>query len=370
MSRWREVLGRRAVVHLVLLFLGALYLLGIWTWVDRISPRDDFYTLHEAAALFAETGRMYGGTYTNLNNPHSIAFLHGFLGRLSLRTAFLVFTGLMFAVLLAAVPFLARAREGRGPDGRPGLDVATVALLLLAWPVTLMTVLSGQVGPVLLLLLAVAWWALDRGHDTGAGVALGVAVATKVFVGLFVPTLLVARRGRAAVVAAGTAVAVYALGLALLGSDLYATHFGMLAGVDPPGRVNNGSLAGQLTRWGMEGAFPVVALVVLLVVLWIAWRGRLDATVGATVTGMLLLSPLSWYYYMPLLLIPFLVVLGRPGWPRWLATAAWFQAGVPVAIPLFNHHTPGLLMMLVALLGVVRSGRRGQAAEALEGAAA
>ncbi|MGD2071004.1 MAG: glycosyltransferase family 87 protein, partial [Gemmatimonadota bacterium] len=312
MSRGREGAARRTGVFVVLLLLGVLYVVGIRTWVDRISPGDDFYTLHEAAALFAETGRMYGGTYTNLNNPHSIAMLHGFVGRLSLRTAFLVFSGLMFAVVLAAVPFLARARDG------PGLDDATVALLLLAWPVTLMTVLSGQVGPVLLLLLAVAWWALDRGHDTWAGVALGVAVATKIFVGLFVPTLLVARRGRAAVVAAGTAVGAYALGLAVLGSDLYATHFGMLAGVDPPGRVNNGSLAGQLARWGMEGAYPVVALVVLLVVLWIAWRGRLDTTFGVTVTGMLLLSPLSWYYYMPLLIIPFLVALGCPGWPRWL----------------------------------------------------
>lgn len=362
---------RRRLLRVLVLFglagLVTFYVVEIDAWsAGRAASESDFRVFHAAARSLVQTGDPYPPTLPpggqNLNNPHTTAVLFAPLAGLPFRPAFLVYTTLSLVLMLAAIPFLVGAAGG----GREPFDHLATAFLLLAWPQTYRSAVTGQVGVVLLLPVAVGWWALARRRERLGGSALGVVLAVKVFAGLFVPALLVRRRVRATVALAVTGVALYGVGLVWFGWDAYARHFRILREVRVTGYGNNASLMATAFRLDLPAPLLLVLLAVVLgAVLWAAWKADGPGpALGATVPGMLLLSPLAWYYYLPLVSVSLLVAWVRGGWPRWLAAGAWVVAGVPGGELPLTTETVGLVLMLIAMVGTVATGRAPRAAEA------
>jgi alpha-1,2-mannosyltransferase len=228
------------------------------------------------------------------------------------------------------------------PRIRLGATLGVSALALLTEPVQ-QTLALGQVN-LLLMLLIVAdlltasalkeqtrWW-----HGIGIGIAAGVKLTPLVFI----PYLLLVRRYRQAVTAAGTFVATVLLGYALLPTDsgTYWWH-GLAFNANRIvflGTRGNQSLRGVLTRLAgsvTSGTAPwLVAGILLLAVGLVAAAVLYRA--GYPVAGMLtcalsglLASPLSWDHHW-VWVAPGIALLAHLGArARGAVRAGWWAAG-------------------------------------------
>jgi hypothetical protein len=130
-------------------------------------------------------------------------------------------------------------------------------------------------------------------------------------------------------------------------------------------------LRSPLLAWvGTVLSWAAVVAALALVVPWARSRDAGDAAFGATVTGMLLVSPITWDHYFLLLLVPLVLLWHRlpaEGVSRWtfraLLILLWLNPGVYWAIfklgqgGVAQPATPvktltGLSVLLYATLGV------------------
>jgi len=213
------------------------------------------------------------------------------------------------------------------------------------------TVSFGQLNRLLLALVYVDLWLLERGHRL-AGVGIGLAAAIKLTPAVFIGYLLVTRRWRAAVVAAGTT-AVATAGTALLVPGASRQYFlAALLDTDRVGKlayVSNQSLMGLVAR--LHPAHPNRLLWLVLVagvlVVWVVrarQAGRLgDDRAGFALTGVVgcLISPVTWVHHL-VWLVPALVVLAD-------STLPW----PPAALRLRRRLGIGVAGYLVLVGGVV-----------------
>lgn len=359
----------RALGHVV----GLLLVVGVYaTFLDLRGDQplgSDFAGFHHSARSALAGGDPYAplqppgaptvdfsqgglrGTFPNLNPPVFTVLLLP-LGLLSLGTAFVLWTAAAF--LCGAGAVLRVTRDD------PGSTRFRHALLLFAWYPVVLAVTVGQTTLFLLLglVLAGSWW--DRGRVRRAAVTLGVLASLKLFFGLFAVLLLAARRYRALGWMALAFVASWTLGLLAFGVGAYARYAEILGAVDWHGIGGNVSLAGTADRLsdaaGSTGGVVILlagAGVVLFGLLRVArsWRRSKptapepggaevdrDGSQGQphrsafayTAAAMLLLSPLGWIYYLPLLYPGFVhlwCVSERGG--RALLTVAALVTAVP-----------------------------------------
>jgi alpha-1,2-mannosyltransferase len=223
-----------------------------------------------------------------------------------------------------------------------GIIVARTALPR-SWPATGLAVLaalafapatdnywSGQINPLIFLLLALAYRDYVRGHQTRCGALLGLAAGIKVAPVVLVVLLLRRRwwRGTAAMAAAGALTV--GLGAAVLGLGPSITY---LTRVLPDltratGWVYDQSLGGAVSRLADQsvlhvqpaGALVQVARLIpaLLVVGLAGWTTRArtrpsperGAEYGLGILAMLLAGGLAWYPTFMHLLIPLFAMLG------------------------------------------------------------
>jgi alpha-1,2-mannosyltransferase len=221
----------------------------------------------------------------------------------------------------------------------------------------------GQVGPVLLLLMAVGWRWLDSPIRLGASAALGAAI--KLQPGLILAWALLTRRFRAVAIGAAVLLALAVLATLLAGAGAWTDFLTLVRTVsDPIATPNNltpGAVAYQLgVPAGAAALVQIVstALVLLLVLASIRWASG-EASYLATVVATQLVSPILWDHYATLLLLPvgYLLAAGR-----WWALAiplatAWPLVGVTplVAYPIV------FWISLVAVVVVGARARRGEA---------
>jgi hypothetical protein len=95
---------------------------------------------------------------------------------------------------------------------------------------------------------------------------------------------------------------------------------------DFPGTANAGALL-----WALGAGLVFLAMAVLVYRLSTSPSpGNWDAIIGITLTAMLVLSPLSWVYYLPLLIVPVIVAM-RCGSPavRLLVSVGWLLCAIP-----------------------------------------
>jgi hypothetical protein len=222
----------------------------------------------------------------------------------------------------------------------PWMLLPTVALFLVCSPVR-SHLSQGQLSLVLLPLIVGAWAADRTEHPWWAGVLLGAAAAIKLFPGFLFLYFLLRRRWQALAAGAITVAALTGVTLAVEGWQSYHTYitealpsvahfrsswynesvFGFWARLfDPAAEERVLPLRRSPALAGTASLVSVGLIVLLLVpVTWRAHsRAECDRAFAVAVTAMLLVSPISWNHYFPLLLLPVAWLwLHLPrGWPR------------------------------------------------------
>ena len=186
------------------------------------------------------------------------------------------------------------------------------------------TLFLGQINLILLALVLTDVWLVSRGSSRLAvGMGVGIAAAIKLTPAIFIVFFLLARRTRAAVVAAGTFVGCGLAGFLVAphASKLYWEHlFYDTSRVGAPYISNQSPYAAAIRIAGGQAhvgwwwvvvslAFAVIGLAVAVMLVRRAdWLGA-TAVTGAT--G-LLVSPISWAHHW-VWVLPVLVLLIRDG---------------------------------------------------------
>ena len=296
----------------------------------------------------------------NLNPPHFHLFMLP-LTALPPERAFAVWMGLSLIALAAMLVVIGRAID---------LHVwgfASLAAATALSPALHATMLTGQLGLLLLVPFTLAWLAARDGRESQAGAWLGFCASVKPFFLLFAIALVIQKRWRAAATMAAVGMTMLAIGVMVIGVHEYAEWARQLAAVSWAQHYMNASILGLLERsfsatpWGQHplidlpmairplwiGAATVIALV--SAARWHRWHD-VDRTFLITSAAMLLLSPLGWVYYFWFLLAPLLALLirsdGLDGRARrlvWIGLAATF---VPSPIPWLSFMTGAMTSTL------------------------
>ena len=254
------------------------------------------------------------------------------LTRLEYSEAFLVWSLLSLALFAVAVCVMVRQFS-------IGMSIpwvlASIAALLWWYPFR-EQVVQGQVNLVLLFLLVVSWAADRTGWRKTAGVALGAATAIKLFPGLLLVYFLVRREWTIVVSCAATVTAITAIAAVVLGMDAYTAYLGDVLPASnqwlshwynpsvmafwtklfDPGPAGGAIVpvycSPLLARLG--GLVSCAALVTVLILTSLRARTRadFDQAFGLAVTGMLLVSPITWSHSLVLLIMPLAFIWLHP----------------------------------------------------------
>ena len=207
--------------------------------------------------------------------------------------------------------------------------------IALMYPPTLEAFEYGAIGPILFLLVAVAWRWRDR-VGIAAG-ATGLVVVLKLFLWPMVVWLAATRRLRTAVVAIVTAEALAFLSWAAIGFSGLVDYPRLLRELEQLEAEQSYSAFAVLRAVGLpdvvaEG-LALAGGVALLVLAWRAARAedrtaheRSRRSLTLAVAAGLVVTPILWLHYLVLLLVP--IALARPR-----LSPLWFA---PLALTLFE----------------------------------
>ena len=204
----------------------------------------------------------------------------------------------------------------------------------LLYPATLENIEYGAVGPVLVLLVALAWRYRDR--VVAASAALGGAVVLKVFLWPLLVWLVATRRWTAALGAAAFALVLALSSWAVIGFDDLADYPELLRRLSEVEAKNSYSVLAMLVALNLPESLArllvVVAAAGLLAFAWRVARASRDAGdadrrafVLALAAGFVL-TPILWLHYLVLLVVP--IALARPR-----LSALWFA---PLTLTVFE----------------------------------
>ena len=293
--------------------------------------------------------------------------------------------GSVVAIVGRPLPRPGRRWSAARLDRTPTAAVA-VAGALLSYAV-LRAVALGAPSIMLLLLLAVTWLGLARRSDTLSSVALGSAIAFRIYPAALLLPLVLAGRWRAAGGAVVCAVTWWLLGAIAAGFATTSQYLGLLVALNGVAvGAGNAAPGGALASIGVAEPFPAAAHliavasgVVLLVLGGIAlgypepgaaaalrrrWRSpagwvwsRLAAVDvsgrdirllgwGLAIAGMLLASPVVWDHYLTALILLTAGLAAVSGRPAWHLGAILFVPGSAAAVALVSLPIAGSLMLL------------------------
>ncbi len=205
----------------------------------------------------------------------------------------------------------------------------------LLYPVTLENLEYGSLGPLLALLVALAWRYRERAGPSAA--ATGVAVVLKLFLWPLVFWLAATRRWRSAALSGAVALGLALVGWAVIGFSGLADYPRLLRKLSDVEAESSYSAFALLRAIGLTSVLAqVVVLLAGAALLALAWRSaRSDAVVAderdrrsltlSLIAG-LVLTPILWLHYLVLLVVP--IGLARPR-----LSALWFA---PLALTLFE----------------------------------
>jgi hypothetical protein len=188
-------------------------------------------------------------------------------------------------------------------------------------PVVLQGLMLGNLTVFLVLPVAVAWRHRDRA--VVAGVALGSAIAAKLFVWPLVVWLLVTKRYRAAIWAVGSGVLLLLGSWAIVGFEGIVDYPALLRETQDVYATRSDSVGSILGGLGASVTVAVagcwlVGLSLVAVGIWMSKRGDGDRRAfAALVAAGIVASPIVWPNYAALLFVPIAVT-----WPR--LAPAWF----------------------------------------------
>jgi alpha-1,2-mannosyltransferase len=232
-------------------------------------------------------------------NPPAAGVLFAPLAWFAPSTAFLVWTFVNIVVSAWAVWRIARTLEVPWP-------LIAIATALLTG--SLVTLRMGQLSGLLFAVVTAAWLADRRGSARTAGLLLGIAIAFKPFLGMFVVGWLVMRRWTAAIAALIAITAVSMIGL-VFGAERYVEWARLLRSIDWYSEPMNASFRGLVASQGWPlWVSGICSAAVALATVVAVRRAPIDAAWLALLASSILLSPLGWVYYTPLLVGPAVAV--------------------------------------------------------------
>ena len=179
----------------------------------------------------------------------------------------------------------------------------------------------GNLSLLILVPVALAWRYRDRAWI--GGLAVGAAVAAKLFVWPLIVWLLLTRRFRAAAWAAGSGVALLLGAWATIGFEGFRDYPDLLGQLQDVYAERSLSLATVAGGFGASvGVAVAVAAAVgaslLVVAAWVARRPDGDRRAfSVVVVASVVATPIVWLHYLALLFVPIAI-----RWPR--LAAAWF----------------------------------------------
>lgn len=274
----------------------------------------------------------------NLNTPFFVVLTLP-LGLLSSGSSYLVWIALSLLAGVASVLLISRTYRESISKG----VALFVALVFFCYYPTFANVQYGQMGLFILLPVALAFVALEEGRDKQAGLYLGLAFAMKLFVGLFVLMFILQRQWRLLAWLFGSFLFCQAIAWVIVGWPAYEQYYEVLHDIHWYASSMNASLYGFLARifgigegnvvlWDIPQMTSVVYLALAGLLLGGFWAMRGGLGVGAisfayTIIAMLLISPLGWIYYFPLLLIPVAVIFKHSAQCREMTALRLLAAG-------------------------------------------
>ena len=303
------------------------------------------------------TGTAPGTGIVPLNlNPPIMSLLFLPLGLLPLRVAYMVS---YIVQLLAALWVLRQLVRTMLPSSHSAF--AWSACSLLVYFPTFANLYAGQVGLALMAVLGLATLALLKGHHRTAGIWLGLALTAKLFVGLIFVWLLWNRRWSSLTMGLMVWAMCMTVGFLLFGVGDHLHWISAMQENAQRALSWNGSLWALLARnfpADQTGLGLVLALGIGLPVLAVLARQEPRFALAGLFPLMLLLSPLGWIYYFPVLIISALLL-----WPyqKGLLVAALALSACPVplmlpaGITVATVYPFGLLFMVVAACYAGRS---------------
>lgn len=271
-----------------------------------------------------------GQRYLNLNPPQLHLALWPFCN-VSTATGYHIWVGASLLIIWLGLRVAACPTALRSP--------ATHAAIVMSAPTSTL-VATGQVTAVVLPLVLLAW-ALDRQRRSiGSGIALGVAVSLKPFLGLVALWWLQRGNWKGMLALCASAIASYACGAAVYGTPALGDYIDNLRAVSWVAAPLNASIWAPWAR--AFGAAPgnqpiaaneslwfgatVISLAVVLAMTTLSLRRdrSIDYGWAMCLTAALLLSPLGWAYY-GFLAVPILLRLP-------LTAKVWTMAALLAAV--------------------------------------
>lgn len=311
--------------------------LGAWLWLVRAHPDRqwlmlDLATMHDAAeSLRGGQDRVYTELFGPFPGPFiyppiaALLFYAGLpLGMFGLKV---LMAALSHAAVLAAV-WIALGMLGHRRDVRRVAATLGLAAVVLWLEPVHKTLMFGQVGLILMVLVLADVALPDRSRIKGVGI--GLATGLKLTPGLFVVYLLLTRRFRAAATASAVTLATIAVGWAVIPRAAPQYWFDSMWVGDRINhaitlahsinqsfkgvcmRVFDGSPAGQLI-WLAGAALFLAAGMAAARAASVRGRELLGVVLCAGVT--LLVSPISWQHHW-VWTVPALVLLADWSWRR------------------------------------------------------
>lgn len=275
-------------------------------------------------------------------NPPFFTLISFPLAYLSYAQALLLWT--LLSMLAGTFGLLLLQQKLNGP----AFSFAYALLLLIglfSYYPSFVNLQFGQLSLLLLPLLVYGWRAARQEKIISAAICLALASSLKPFIGLFLFYFLMRKEWRGLFAFLLTLFSCALIAGLFLGFDSYVTYYHTCQQIKWAASNWNVSIYGFLLRLvgGNEsnvallpipglitylypllaGIFFVAIIQFLRPSLDIPAQQKIDLDFSVIITAMLLLSPLGWLYYFPLLSIPFLIL-----WQ-------WSKTGIyPIALPI------------------------------------
>lgn len=307
---------------------------------------NDFGKLYYATLAFLQGSNLYDlnpamiipvsplemHIFLNLNPPHFHLLILP-LAYFTPKTAFILWAAISFSCLLMSLYIIFH-------EVKVKLNLWKLMLLIvaiLAFAGTSTVVVTGQVSFILMLLFTLFWMNSRHGRWKSAAIYLGLLVAFKLFLIIFLPYLLLQKKWGALFTASGVALACGCVGLLVFGWDSYRLWLHGLGLVDWHWVAMNSSLQGLFSRLlaASPQFLPACLRPTFIQPLWLAAGGliglvtlaltshdnskeALDRSLALLLVAAQLISPLGWIYYAWLAFGPLtaLWVYWHEDWPK------------------------------------------------------
>ena len=262
--------------------------------------------------------------HPNLNSPfHTLCM--SLFGLLDFQTAFWIWSLLSLCCGLAAVALFYKNIVNTHINL---VYLVNIWIIFLLYFPSWINIRLGQFSFILVLLISISWNTYKMGEDVATGIILGLAVALKLFFGIFFILFLFYRRWRLTFCLLGTFIACNILSIFIFTIPTFKNFLSLLQNMPWYAGSWNASFMGFFTRifggsmnipfvnlpWLARTLSFLLSIFLLGSMIWLARphfsrseSDRFDLVFSLALVQMLLISPYGWLYYFPMLILPMIV---------------------------------------------------------------